>query len=64
MTRFCHLTLGSSNASRRLQKGPQPAGNVKPRSRSAYLTINETISKATMLMTLIIGLIAGPAVSL
>lgn len=30
----------------------------------SYLTIKETISKATMLMTLIIGLIAGPAVSL
>ncbi len=29
-----------------------------------YLTISETIKSATMLMTLIIGLIAGPAVSL
>ena len=31
---------------------------------SSYFTISETINSATMLMTLIIGLIAGPAVSL
>ena len=31
---------------------------------SGYLTINDTMSNATMLMTLIMGLIAGPAVSL
>lgn len=37
------------------------AGDTSP---SDYFTIKETISKATMLMTLIIGLIAGPAVSL
>ncbi len=53
---------------RRSDAAPAPSGTI-PRlaavlPASSYLMRNGITSRATMLMTLIIGLIAGPAVSL
>jgi len=47
----------------RIKKGCPGAGGSLVNANAAYF-INGTMRRATMLMTLIIGLMAGPAVSL
>ena len=74
MIPYEHLTSRFFQPSSRAWKREVDLQNYKPDDRprntrdaaliDRYLMINDTMSKATMLMTLIIGLIAGPAVSL
>ena len=53
----------ATGATRSDKTSAQSRASRKPRKSRCH-TISETIKSATMLMTLIIGLIAGPAVSL
>ena len=61
---------GAQNERRRAARGaarrvdPRAAAEAAARCLGCYLMRNGMTSRATMLMTLIIGLMAGPAVSL